>query len=150
MKKKVAFIGILSLVAFGTFAQYGNRNDDNLYSSRNRNYNESFERSDKNDNKWGYDNDHNVVRSNKAMMIDSYQRQAKMRIGEGVRRGSITRFEADKLMKYYYAIERKENRFMRNGRISRSEARELNNDLEHLNRMITKESRDFQRSRGSR
>ncbi len=84
------------------------------------------------------------------MMIDSYQRQAKMRINDGVRRGLITRGEAYKLSRFYDNIERKENRFMRNGRISRSEARELNDDLDQLNRMITREKRDFERNRNNR
>ncbi len=53
-------------------------------------------------------------------------------------------------MRFYDNIERKENRFMRNGRISRSEARELDNDLDQLNRMITREKRDFERNRGYR
>jgi hypothetical protein len=146
MKKTVVLIGILSLVAVGTFAQYGGRNDD-FYSSRNRGYED---RHDRRNGDWGYDRDYNVVHGNKAMMIDSYQRQAKMRINDGIRRGLITRSEADRLMRYYHSIERKENRFMRNGRISRSEARELSNDLDNLNRMISREKRDFNRNRGIR
>jgi hypothetical protein len=39
---------------------------------------------------------------------------------------------------------------MRNGRISRSEVRELNDDLDQLNRMITREKRDFERNRNNR
>jgi hypothetical protein len=149
MKKTVALFGILSLVAASTFAQYGGRNDD-FYSSRNRGYEGKYDKRAGHEGDWGYDRDYNVVRGNKAMMIDSYQRQAKMRIHDGVRKGLITRNEADRLMRYYTAIERKENRFMRNGRISRSEARELDNDLDQLNRMITREKRDFDRNRGHR
>ena len=150
MKKTIAFIGILSLVAVSTFAQYGKGYDDNSYSSHGRNTNERFDKKGGFDDKWGYDRDYNVVRGNKAMMIDSYQRQAKMRINEGIRKGLITRMEANKLMRFYDNIERKENRFMRNGRISRSEARELDNDLDQLNRMITREKRDFERNRSNR
>lgn len=150
MKKTIAFIGILSLVAVSTFAQYGRGNDDNSYSSNRRGYDEKFDKKGGFEDKWGYDRDYNVVRGNKAMMIDSYQRQAKMRIQEGMRKGLITRPEANKLMRFYDNIERKENRFMRNGRISRSEARELDNDLDQLSRMITKEKRDFDRNRNNR
>jgi hypothetical protein len=150
MKKTMALIGVLSLVAVGAFAQYGRGYDDNTYSSRSRNYDERFDKKGGFEDKWGYDRDYNVVRGNKAMMIDSYQRQAKMRINDGIRKGLITRLEANRLMRYYDNIERKENRFMRNGRISRSEARELDNDLDNLNRMISREKRDFERNRNSR
>lgn len=146
----MALIGVLSLVAVGAFAQYGRGYDDNTYSSRSRNYDERFDKKGGFDDKWGYDRDYNVVRGNKAMMIDSYQRQAKMRINDGIRKGLITRSEANRLMRHYDNIERKENRFMRNGRISRSEARELDNDLDNLNRMISREKRDFERNRNSR
>jgi hypothetical protein len=150
MKKTMALIGVLSLVAVSAFAQYGRGYDDNTYSSRSRNYDERFDKKGGFEDKWGYDRDYNVVRGNKAMMIDSYQRQAKMRINDGMRKGLITRSEASRLMRYYDNIERKENRFMRNGRISRSEARELDNDLDNLNRMISREKRDFERNRNIR
>ncbi len=146
----MVLIGILSLVAASTFAQYGRGYDDNSYGSRGRNHDERFDKKGGFDDKWGYDRDYNVVRGNKAMMIDSYQRQAKMRINDGVRKGLITRSEASRLMRFYDNIERKENRFMRNGRISRSEARELDNDLDQLNRMITREKRDFEKNRNHR
>jgi len=150
MKKSIVFIGILSLVAASAFAQYEREYADDSYSFRGRNYEERFDKKGRFEDKWGYDRDYNVVRGNKAMMIDSYQRQAKMRINDGVRRGLITRGEAYKLSRFYDNIERKENRFMRNGRISRSDARELNDDLDQLNRMITREKRDFERNRNNR
>lgn len=150
MKKSMVLIGILSLVAASALAQYGRVYGDDSYSTRGRKYDERFDKKGGFEDKWGYDRDYNVVRGNKAMMIDSYQRQAKMRINDGVRRGLITRGEANRLMRFYENIERKENRFLRNGRISRSEARELDNDLDQLNRMITREKRDFERNRNNR
>lgn len=147
MKKTAAFIGILSLVAIGTFAQYNGGNNRHNGPSNDRYAHGKFDKKGGFDDNWGYDRDYNRVSGGKAMMIDSYQRQAKMRINEGIRRGRITRLEANRLMRFYDNIERKENRFLRNGRISRAEARELDRDLDQLNRMITKETRDLERRR---
>ena len=150
MKKAMVIIGLLSLTAVSAFAQYGKWYNDNNYAYGKHDHDDHFGGRRGNDYHWAYDRDFNVVRGGRAMEINSYQRQAQMRINEGIKRGLITRGEANRLMTYYENIERKENRFLRNGRISRSEANELERDLAHLNRLIARESRDFERNRYNR
>lgn len=150
MKKAMVIIGLLSLTTVGAFAQYGKGYNDNNYAYGKHGHDDNFGGRRGNDEHWGYDRDFNVVRGGRAMEINSYQRQAQMRINEGIKRGLITRMEANKLLRYYENIERKENRFLRNGRISRSEANELERDLAQLNRMINREKRDFERNRYNR
>jgi hypothetical protein len=147
MKKTAAIIGILSFLAIGTFAQHNERNNRYKGEANDRYAFGKFKKKGRFDDNWGYDHDYNRVSGNKAIMIDSYQRRAKVRINIGIRNGQITRQEANKLMRFYVNIERKENRFMRNGRISRAEARELDRDLDQLNRMITRETRDLEKRR---
>ena len=147
MRKTAAILGILSLVAIGTFAQHNSSNNRNQGETNDRNAFGKFKKKGGYDNSWGYDHEYNRVSGNKAIMIDSYQRRAKARINKGIRIGQITRQEANRLKRFYINIERKENGFMRNGRISRAEARELERDLDQLDRMITRETRDLEKRR---
>ncbi len=147
MKNTTAIIGILSLVAIGTFAQHNGSNNRYQGLANERYAHGRFAKKSVFDDNWGYDHDYNRVSGTKAMMIDSYQHQAKVRINKGIRSGRITRQEANRLMRFYGHIERKENQFIRNGRISRAEARALDRDLDQLNRMITKEMRDLEKRR---
>ncbi|MBK6977645.1 MAG: hypothetical protein IPH28_11560 [Cytophagaceae bacterium] len=146
MKKLVATIGILSMVVLSVSAQYGRAYDRDNYGEKYG----RVERNDRNGGSWGYDKDWNVVNNSKVHKINSFQHQAKMRINEGIAKGLITHREANRLWNEYERIERKENRFMRNGRISRSEANELEHDLARLNRMISQEKRDFNRNYSGR
>lgn len=141
MKKLIATIGIMSVVVMSVSAQYGRGYDRDSYGEKYG----RVERYDRNGGSWGYDKDWNVVNDSKYHKINSFQHQAKMRINEGIAKGLITHREANRLWNEYERIERKENRFMRNGRISRSEANELEHDLARLNRMISQEKRDFNR-----
>ncbi len=140
MRKLMFILGLTALSAT-SFAQWNSRHDHdrNSYDSRGR--------SEYSDNNWGYDANWNRIyrggRSN--VMINSFQRQSRDRIAEGISRGLITANEAKKLLSYAEKIERKENRFMRNGRLSPSEVRELQSDLAALNRMISREMRDSNR-----
>ena len=79
--------------------------------------------------------------------INSFQKQAREQIAYGIIDGSITSNEARKLLEFSERIEIKENRFMRNGRLSSYEVRILRDDLSTMDRMIRRELRDRERSR---
>ena len=99
MKKVMVLMGLLSITALGAFAQYGRGMNDDSYANDRSERNERFDKKGGFEDNWGYDRDYNVVRGNKAMMINSYQKQAKMKIHDGMRKGLITKMEANKLMR---------------------------------------------------
>jgi hypothetical protein len=143
MKKLIMFFGFLGLGIISVQAQSYGRNHSpyNDYDERYRNGRNS-------DFSWGYDRDYRVVRGNRELnKINNFQERAKTRIIRGIDRGLITRREADRLWNEYRMIERKENRYMRNGRLSAREVNELENDLARLNRMINHEKSDWNRTR---
>jgi hypothetical protein len=150
MKKLMVVLGVLGMSVLGANAQ-GNKygNNDYAYNSKSsKSSNDYNSRATRND--WSYDSHWNRVEGRSgAGMVNSFQKEAREKIGFGIAKGTITATEANKLMKYYEQIERKENRFLRNGRISKSEAMELRRDLDILNRMIARETndRDFYRPR---
>lgn len=78
--------------------------------------------------------------------INSFQREARVNIANGILDGSINAREARKLLEIAERIEIKENRYMRNGRLTRSEKRTLERDLGNLNRQIDREVRDNDRA----
>lgn len=136
-------LGLFGMSVLGVNAQnnrYGN--NDYAYNSKVNKSNSDFNnRATRND--WSYDSQWNRVDGRSgANMVNSFQKEAREKIGFGIAKGTITATEVNKLMKIYEQIERKENRFMRNGRISKSEAMELKRDLEYLNRMIARETND--------
>lgn len=143
MKKLMILTAILSAVSFTTFAQNNDyAHNPNLNESRpNYRGDRDFDK----DRSWGYDSNWNRTRSNGNMKINSFQRQARERIANGIVEGTVNSNEAKRLLEFAERIETKENRYMRNGRISNSEARELQEDLSRLNRMISRETRDFDR-----
>ncbi|RFS18395.1 hypothetical protein D0T08_03865 [Emticicia sp. C21] len=77
--------------------------------------------------------------------VDSYQREARRQIANGVESGRITSREAKPLMREAERIEVKENRFKRDGRLDPMERRELAQDLAILNSWIAREKRDRDR-----
>lgn len=74
--------------------------------------------------------------------INSFQREARENIANGILDGSISSREARRLLERAERIELKENRFLKNGRLTRRESRELERDLNTLNRSIAREKRD--------
>ncbi|WP_428667784.1 hypothetical protein [Runella sp.] len=134
--KKLVFAAALILVAFGSAnAQWGNngrdRRNDDRYDNR---------RDDR-----GYDS-HNNRGGNMGDRIDDFQREARRRIADGIAQGSLSSREAKHLMRDVERIERKEQIFWRDRVLDPRERRELTDDLVALNREITHERRDNERS----
>lgn len=78
--------------------------------------------------------------------INNFQRQALEHIADGILNGSITANEAKRLLDVAERIEKKENRYLRNRKLTSREFRELSRDLEALDRMIARERRNRDRS----
>ncbi len=134
--KKLVFAAAMILVAFGSAtAQWGNNN-------RNRRYDDRYD--NRRDNRGGYDNRNG--RGNMGDRIDDFQREARRRIADGIAQGSISSREARNLMRDVERIERKEQIFWRDRVLDPRERRELTEDLYALNREITHEKRDNERS----
>ena len=74
--------------------------------------------------------------------INQFQRQARIRIADGIVNGTINSREAARLLAFAERIEMKENRYTRNGRMNPREQRELEEDLAALDRMIQHEKHD--------
>jgi hypothetical protein len=133
MKKLTVLIAAMVMTASFSMAQHQNA------TSRNKGkvYNE----------KWS--NNSYSKRSGRGAMtnINSFQKQARENIAYGIIDGSITSKEAKRLLGFSERIEIKENRFMRNGRLTGHEVNELKDDINVLNRMISKDIRDGERSR---
>lgn len=77
--------------------------------------------------------------------LDSYQREARRQIANGIESGRITSNEAKRLLREAERIEMKENRFKRDGRLDNFERRQLAQDLAVLNTWIAREKRDRER-----
>jgi len=92
---------------------------------------------DKRDNRGRYETNYD--------RIDSYQREARRQIANGIESGRITSNEAKRLLREAERIEVKENRFRRDGRLDAGERRELSQDLAVLNGWIAREKRDRDR-----
>ncbi|MEZ4900948.1 MAG: hypothetical protein R2822_03940 [Spirosomataceae bacterium] len=130
--KKIMIAAALTLVTFvAANAQWGN-------NSPNRRHDDRY------DNRGGYDNRYG--RGNLGDRIDDFQREARRRIADGIARGSLTSREAKHLMRDVERIERKEQIFWRDRVLDARERRILVEDLAALNREITHEKRDNERS----
>jgi hypothetical protein len=162
MKKLMGVLAIVGVCFFNATGQY--KKNDRTYKSDDNNERyegkkhdrykhddgDDFTRKNTNES-WGYDRDWNVVsQRNRSKSVDSYQRRALDEISFGIAKGLINRREANKLMGMYEKIERKENRFLRNNRINRREARELENDLDELHNRIKIELQDKERNKNNR
>lgn len=152
MKKLIIGILLFGISSLSLQAQYGNRENGNTkYDSRdNDRYSSKQIGKNKSKGKKQHWRGNNNNRNSESRQINSYQRMTLEKIRQGEARGLITRRESDKLMRYYNEITRKENRYLRNGRLSSREKRDLKQDLDKLNIRINKESRDFQRNRRRR
>ena len=69
------------------------------------------------------------------------------RIERGIKTGDLTRDEARKLRDEMREIKRREDRMRTDGRLSDRERAKLHEDLDRLDRHITREKRDDQRRR---
>lgn len=150
--KNIIIVAALIAATFQTAnAQWGNRNNRN---DRNDEYDTRrnddrwdndrrgrWEDDRRNDDRWNDRRNHNF-----GDRIDDFQREARRRIGIGVERGLLTSREARGLMRDVERIERKEQIFWRDGRLDPRERRDLMEDLSALNRAITHEKRDNERS----
>ena len=74
--------------------------------------------------------------------INVFQKEAREKIANGIVNGSLTANEASRLLEMAERIELKENRFMRNGRLTRNEVNEIESDLYKLNKMIVRNKKD--------
>lgn len=74
--------------------------------------------------------------------INVMQREARERIANGIINGTINSYEAGRLLGIAEKIELKENRMLRNGRLTGNEVRELEHDIIRLNKMIMRNKRD--------
>ena len=78
--------------------------------------------------------------------VNAQQDRIERRIDRGLRDGSLTRPEARRLRGEFRDIQRTETRFLRNdGRIDRREQAELSFRLQDLNRQVFAERNDWQR-----
>lgn len=91
---------------------------------------------------WNRNNNNNRGRAGR---INSFQRDAREHIAQGIIEGSITSREAARLLQMAEEIEVKENRYMRRGGLNNREVSELQNDLKQLDRRIYRERRDGDR-----
>jgi hypothetical protein len=144
MKKLMLVAGFIALSLTTSFAQWKSNHDRDNDRYDNRNTRNTYET--RRGESWGYDNNWNMIKGGRgSVAINSFQRQSRDRIADGISRGLITSSEAKKLLVVAEQIERKENRYLRNGRLTKHEARELTEDLNALNHMISKDLRDRDR-----
>ena len=127
MKKLVATLGMIVVFAASTFAQYPGK----VEARNNRTYQD--ERFERGRGSWG---------NTAASEINFRQRDIRENIANGIIRGTLTSNEVHMLLDMAERIEMKENRYMRNGRLTNMEIRELDNDLSRLERMIIHNKRD--------
>jgi hypothetical protein len=141
MKKLTVLIAGMVMTASISMAQHQNTSAKN-----GKVYNEKWSNNSY-DKKW--DNKSYDRRDGRGavMNINSFQKEARESIAYGIIDGSITSFEAKRLLEFAERIEIKENRYMRNGRLTGHEVNELKDDINVLNRMIRRDIRDGERSR---
>jgi uncharacterized protein (DUF342 family) len=126
---------LMTLVLLGTtlFSEAQYRNGKDRVYTRNDNHRPAW-----NEN----DNSSNRGRSGR---IDSFQRNAREHIAQGIIEGTITSRESAQLLEMAERVEQKENRYKRRGGLSRREVSELKNYLKRLDRRIYRERRDWDR-----
>jgi len=138
--KKIMIATALTLVTFVAAHAQGSNNNSNRRNDDRR----TSDRYDNRNNDNRYDNRNG--RGNLGDRIDDFQREARHRIGDGIAQGSINSREAKHLMRDVERIERKEQIFWRDRVLDARERRVLVEDLAALNREITHEKRDNERS----
>jgi hypothetical protein len=124
---------ILTLLGTTLFAEAQYRNGNNRVYTRNDNRRPAWN---------GNDNSADRGRNER---INSFQRNAREHIAQGIIEGTITSRESARLLEMAERIEQKENRYKRRGGLSNREVSELQNDLKQLDRRIYKERRNWDR-----
>lgn len=127
MKKLLATVGMIAVFAAGTFAQYPGK----VEARNNKTYQD--DRFERGRGSWS---------NSTTSQINFRQREIRENIANGIIRGTLTSNEVHMLLDMAEKIEMKENRFLRNGRLTNMEMRELENDLNRLERMIIHNKRD--------
>lgn len=82
-----------------------------------------------------------------AMYLNRMQREARLRIADGIANGTLTSRESIRLLNEFERINQKERRYLSNHNLTRRETRELSRDLENLLKGIHYEKNDFDRDR---
>ncbi len=119
---------------------FGRHGDDRRFWARGADY--RFGRHDGHPrfgNQWGH--------RSPASGINRMQAQQQHRIVQGMRSGDLTRPEARRLMSEQREIRREERAYLADGRLSRSERRDLYGDLRDANRHIYNQTHDAQSRR---
>jgi|AntRauTorckE5430_2_1112549.scaffolds.fasta_scaffold28038_1 hypothetical protein len=126
---------LMILILLGTtlFAEAQSRNSNNRVYTQNDNRRPAWNQND------------NSAGRGRNERINSFQRNARVHIAQGIVEGTITSRESARLLEMAERIEQKENRYKRWGGLSNSEVSELQNDLKQLDRRIYKERRDWDR-----
>lgn len=123
MKKLITLIAVMTMIVSTSMAQYQSRAYDTYASNK---YSKNYDKNNKS-------GEHE---------INSFQRQARESIAQGIVAGTINSNEAKRLLEVAERIEAKENRFLRNGRLTGRERNELKRNIDSLNKMIRREKRD--------
>jgi hypothetical protein len=127
MKKTITSAAFLFFLATGAFAQYPR---ENQYPGNGR-----------------YDTRMPMNDRQEALMIDDLQREARLRIADGIANGTLTPRESIRLLSEFDRIQQKERHYLSNRSLNRRETRELTSDLQNLIRGIHYEKQDSQRER---
>lgn len=134
--KKLFFLILMAAtcVSIAATAQYAanDRYGNDRYNNSKTGQNSKYGRSDDNYGRSRSDNS----------MINALQREVREDIAEGIIRGTIDSREAQRLLSIAEQIELKENRYVRNGRLTQRESEDIKEDLMSLKRMIRKEKTD--------
>ncbi|AWV98801.1 hypothetical protein [Arcticibacterium luteifluviistationis] len=126
MKKLITLIAVMTMIVSTSMAQYKSKSykGGDIYASNKYSKN------------YGNNNKSN------AREINSFQRQARESIAQGIVAGTINSNEAKRLLVVAEKIEAKENKYLRNGRLTSRESNELKKDIDSLNKMIRREKND--------
>ncbi len=139
--KKLIIITAMAIMALSTAsAQYRSE----VYTGRETNRWEDSRNGGHSKERWGYDRNYNRVNGT-ASSINSFQKEARVKIADGIINGLINSSEAKRLLELAEAIELKENKYMRNGRLTSREVADLKGDLYRLNKLINHEMGDNDR-----
>lgn len=94
-----------------------------------------------------YDNRLSASDREDAIYLNRMQREARLKIADGIANGSLTSHESIRLLNEFERINQKERRYLSNHNLTRRETRELSQDLEKLIKGIHYEKNDFDSER---
>ncbi|WP_221391160.1 hypothetical protein [Dyadobacter sp. NIV53] len=123
------------------------------FTNANAQYDSRYDHRDNRDNNYPqYPNGRDDYERGGDSEINHLQREARQRIDAGFERRTLSRREADVLMREYRRIENLERKFSHRGRLSNREARILRSELQRLmadtHRMSSRRGNDWARERG--